>query len=69
MKACDIRGVRFLDLRHTHATILLTAAVPVHVVSARLGHASIQTIVDTYGHVIPALDVEAGRAIEQKLAS
>ena len=69
MKACKIRGVRFHDLRHTHATLLLTAGVPVHVVSARLGHASIQKTVDTYGHVIPASDVEAGRVIERQLAS
>ena len=68
MKACKIRGVRFHDLRHTHATVLLTSGVPVHVVSARLGHASIQTTVDTYGHVIPASDVEAGRVIERRLA-
>ena len=32
--------VRLHDLRHTHATLLLLAKVPVHVVSARLGHAS-----------------------------
>ena len=33
-------AIRLHDLRHTHATILLTAGVPVHVVSQRLGHAS-----------------------------
>ena len=43
--------------------------VPVHLVSARLGHASTQTTVDTYGHVVPAPDVEAGRVIEQRLAA
>ena len=69
MRDCNIQGVRFHDLRHTHATLLLTSGVPVHVVSARLGHASIQTTVDTYGHVIPASDVEAGRVIEQRLAA
>ena len=69
MKACKMQGVRFHDLRHTHATLLPTSGVPVHVVSARLGHARIQTTVDTYGHVIPASDVEAGRVIEQRLAA
>ena len=69
LKSCGIQGIRFHDLRHTHATVLLTSGVPVHVVSARLGHASIQTTVDTYGHVIPASDVEAGRITEQRLAA
>ncbi|MYE41865.1 MAG: site-specific integrase [Chloroflexi bacterium] len=69
LKSCGITGVRFHDLRHTHATVLLTSGVPVHVVSARLGHASIQTTVDIYGHVIPASGMEAGMMIEKKLKS
>ena len=55
-----IQGVRFHDLRHTHASLLLAAGVPVHVVQARMGHRSISTTVDIYGHVLPASDVEAG---------
>ena len=68
MKTCAIYVVRFHDLRHIHASLLLTSGVPVHVVSARLGHASIQTTVDTYGHVLPASDVEAGLVMERRLA-
>ena len=56
--------MRFHDLRHTHTSLLLASGVPVHVVQARLGHASIQTTVDTYGHVLPASDAEAGTALE-----
>ena len=52
-----ITGVRFHDLRHTHATFLLLAGVPIHVVQARLGHGSIQTTVDTYGHLLPTSGV------------
>ncbi|MEV4390715.1 tyrosine-type recombinase/integrase [Nonomuraea sp. NPDC049607] len=33
-----MRHARLHDLRHIHATILLLAGVPVHVVAARLGH-------------------------------
>ncbi len=68
MTVCGIPDVRFHDLRHTHASLLLASGVPIHVVSARLGHASIQTTVDTYGHVLPASDVEAGRVMERRLA-
>ena len=37
--------------RHTHATALLLAGTPAHVVSRRLGHASVQTTMNIYGHV------------------
>ncbi|WP_164835864.1 tyrosine-type recombinase/integrase [Actinacidiphila soli] len=37
--------------RHTHATALLMAGVPEHVVQRRLGHADIQTLMTTYAHV------------------
>ena len=63
---CGI-SARFHDLRHTHASILLASGVPVHVVQSRLGHASIQTTVDTYGHVLPASDAAAGAAVELAL--
>ena len=36
LKSCGIQGVRFHDLKHTHAAVLLTTGVPVHVVSSRL---------------------------------
>jgi integrase len=46
-------GIRLHDLRHTHATILLTAREPVHVVSQRLGHASAVVTWTVYAHVLP----------------
>ena len=49
-------GATFHSLRHTHATLLLRAGVPVHIVSARLGHSKIQITLDYYGHVIPGDD-------------
>jgi len=45
--------IRLHDLRHTHATILLQAGVPVHVVSQRLGHASPTVTLSVYAHVMP----------------
>ncbi len=47
--------IRFHDLRHTSATLLLLADVNVKVVSERLGHASIQLTLDTYSHVLPTM--------------
>lgn len=50
------RGLRFHDLRHSHASFLLGRGVPINVVKERLGHASITTTVDTYGHLLPGAD-------------
>ena len=45
--------VRFHDLRHTCATLLLSKNVNPKVVSEMLGHASIAITLDTYSHVLP----------------
>jgi integrase len=42
------------SLRHTFASLLLTAGTDVYYVSRMLGHASIQETVDTYGRWLPA---------------
>jgi integrase len=52
-------AVRLHDLRHTHATVLLLAREPVHVVSQRLGHASPVVTWTIYAHVMPGSQREA----------
>jgi integrase len=54
----------FHDLRHTHATDLLRAGVPVKVVSERLGHASVSTTLDVYAHVLPDMQDAAAAAAD-----
>jgi integrase len=51
--------IRLHDLRHTHATILLTEREPVHVVSQRLGHASPMVTMTVYAHVLPGSQRDA----------
>ncbi len=46
-------------MRHSHATALLLAGVPVHVVSRRLGHADVQTTLQQYGHVTEDAELRA----------
>lgn len=46
-------------LRHTHATLLLEAGVPVKVVSERLGHATVNLTLNVYAHVLPSMDRDA----------
>jgi integrase len=59
--------IRFHDLRHTAATLLLTQGVHVKVVSEMLGHSSIGLTLDTYSHVLPDLQQQAATAMEHLL--
>lgn len=51
----DFPKIRFHDLRHTHATLLLKAGIHPKIVQERLGHSSINVTLDTYSHVLPNL--------------
>ena len=51
--------IRFHDLRHTHATLLIKEGVPVKVVSERLGHATTAFTIETYQHVLPGMQADA----------
>jgi integrase len=53
---------RIHDTRHSHASWLLAAGVPIHVVQIRLGHESITTTVDTYSHLLPDAQIAAAEA-------
>lgn len=53
---------RIHDLRHTHVAWLIAAGIPLPVIQARLGHESIKTTVDRYGHLLPDLQVAAMQA-------
>jgi integrase len=55
----EFTGMRFHDLRHAHATLLLHAGVHPKVVSERLGHSSINLTMDTYSHVMKTLQADA----------
>lgn len=57
-----IRRIRLHDLRHTHASILLKANVPVKVVSERLGHSSPAFTMTVYQHVLPGMQADAAAA-------
>lgn len=52
LKAAELPRIRFHDLRHTNATMMLQQNVPAKIVSSMLGHSSIGITLDTYSHVI-----------------
>jgi integrase len=61
----DLPPVRFHDLRHAHATLMLLQGVHPKVVSERLGHASVGITLDTYSHVLPSMQAQAVEAFDR----
>jgi integrase len=59
LRRTDLRRIRFHDLRHTHATLLIAAGVPIKIVSERLGHAHPAFTMHTYQHVLPGMSAAA----------
>jgi integrase len=62
-KAANVRRIKFHGLRHTCATLLLRAGVPVHVVAERLGHSDVSITLNTYAHVLPDMQREAATTL------
>ncbi len=65
--AAKIRPGRLHDVRHSHATHLLTRGIPVHIVAARLGHSSPVVTLNIYAHVLPTSDEQAASVIASVL--
>jgi integrase len=61
--------IRFHDLRHTHASLLVAAGVPIKVVSERLGHANPGFTMATYQHVLPGMGADAAHRFSQLLTN
>lgn len=63
----NLPEVTLHDLRHTHATLLLKAGVPVKVVSERLGHSNPGFTMSVYQHVIPGMQAEAAALFAEQV--
>ena len=64
LKHASLERIRFHDLRHTAATILLGRGVHPKIVSEMLGHTSIAITLDLYSHVIPTMQRDAAAAFD-----
>jgi integrase len=61
--------VRFHDLRHTCASLLLSMGVPAKLVQETLGHSTYQLTMDTYLHMIPELRNEVADRIDEAFST
>lgn len=59
--------LRFHDLRHQHAALLIALGVHAKVISERLGHSSIQITMDRYGHLMAGVDQDASDKLGKML--
>ncbi len=66
-RSIGLYSVRFHDLRHTHATLMLWQSIYPKIVNERLGHSSIAITLDTYSHVMPGLQEAAAQRFEEGL--
>lgn len=64
LQKSGLKKIRFHDLRHTAASLMLNHGVPVIIVSKRLGHSKVSVTLDTYGHLINEMQDEAAELID-----
>jgi len=69
LKKAGLPLIRFHDIRHTHATLLLQAGENMRVVADRLGHAAVGTTLKTYTHIMPGMQEGAAAKIDAILTN
>lgn len=69
LKKAGLPHIRFHDLRHSAATLLLGKGVHPKIVSEMLGHSQIGITLDLYSHVTPTMHREAADVLGQMLSA
>lgn len=69
LRQAGLPDIRFHDLRHTCATLLLAQGVHPKIISERLGHSTVTMTLDTYSHVLPDMQKEAAEKPDALLSS
>jgi integrase len=67
LKAAGLPRIRFHDLRHTFTTLLIAQGESLKYIQTQLGHAPIQVTMDRYGHLLPDVNQQASRRLEESL--
>ena len=64
LERAGLPQIRFHDLRHSAATLLLSRGIHPKIISEILGHSQISITLDLYSHVVPTMQQEAKEAME-----
>lgn len=67
IERAGIPRFRFHDIRHTFASLLLQQGESLHYVKEQMGHATIQTTVDIYGHIVPGANRNAVNRLDDHI--
>ena len=65
LEEAGLPNIRFHDLRHTAATLMLKQGVSIKVVQERLGHSDAAMTLNVYSHTIPGMQEEAARKMDE----
>ncbi|OMF28333.1 site-specific integrase [Paenibacillus sp. FSL H8-0259] len=63
----ELPKIRFHDLRHSHASMLLNNGINAKIGAERLGHSSVQIYLDRYSHLLPDMQRDAADLIDSKM--
>ena len=67
LKRAGVKRVRFHDLRHTNVALRLEQGQNIKYIQNQLGHASIQTTIDRYGHLLKEVNTEQAMKLDNAL--
>ena len=67
LKRAGVRKIRFHDLRHTNVALRIEQGQNIKYIQNQLGHASIQTTLDRYGHLITDVNMEQAKKLDRIL--
>ena len=67
LKRAGLKDIRFHDLRHTYASLLIHQGENIKYIQSQIGHASAQITWDTYGHLMPEVNNGAGERLDKSI--
>ncbi|MGH0428283.1 tyrosine-type recombinase/integrase [Bacillus hominis] len=67
LKKSRLKNIRFHDLRHTHATLLLKQGVHLKIASERLSHKDIFITLNRFSHILPGMQEDAVKIFSERL--